>query len=79
MIFILTEQVLNGTVTMDVMVSGVEATSFTDAVATLCSICEKRGLKMQNERRGEKSFAYSLPGKFQIYGHMDGKPLKMLE
>jgi hypothetical protein len=73
MIFVVTEQVMNGTVTMAVITSGIEAETFHDAVEILK---QQRGFdKAIIKEETPEEFVYNLP---QCFGIMKSEPLRML-
>lgn len=90
MIFILKEQVMNGTVTMTIMVTGIEADSFEEAVNKF-----KKHTKSNNiniivlgdvvsilNGKCPYTFSYTIPSgfgnNFSIFGSIEYKPLKIL-
>lgn len=80
MIFILKEQAYNGTVTMSVMITGVEAKNFKEAVQKLKQkIKEKPELNCNILEDSDEKFYYSIAGGFPISGILENEPLKMLE
>jgi hypothetical protein len=73
LIYILVERILNGTVTMDTIITGVEAHSFDEA-------CEKvtqfeNWSKAINIKRTDDCLSYGVPGAFSVWGRMESKPL----
>jgi hypothetical protein len=73
LIYVLVEQALNGTVTMDTIITGVEAHSFDEA-------CEKvtkfeNWSKAINIERTDGCLSYIMPGTFSVWGRMESKPL----
>ena len=79
MIFTLQESVMNGTVTMQTMVTGVEAKDFEDAKDRVLAIMKKNCPQAIINHNNKNSLNYSIPGDFEINGYMADKPLKMLE
>ena len=71
--------VRNGTVTMDVITSGIEADNFSQAIEKLLAICNKKKVKLTSEKRTNSEFSYRINGDFPVDGYLTDKPLKMLE
>ena len=76
--YILTEQVMNGTVAMSTTAIGVDAPGWTEAVLKLRS-CFAPGGTVQIHEQNADVFAYTVPGgSFPVYGRMENKPLKVI-
>ena len=77
-IFILNEQLLNGTVTMDIWTKGIIADSFEEAVQKLKNNSLDR-IKIHKD--DSDGFHFSVPQNegvsFEVYGIMNNKPLEM--
>ena len=76
MIFILTEQVFNGTVTMSVIPTGVEADSFKEAVNKIKD--KLKSIPHEIKRDDDDVFRYSTEGDFPLVGYVTKKPLEIL-
>lgn len=76
MIFILKESILNGTVTMQTIVTGIEADSFKEAINKLKEFSGYKNLNAEINNDTEEYFSYSIL--FKLHGIMDNKSLKML-
>lgn len=81
MIFILNEEVLNGTVTMSIHSKGIEAETFEEAVEKLKrSFTEK--IIIHENYDNNYSFNFSViqpdPTSFQVVGRMENKPLEII-
>jgi len=77
MIYILTEEILNGTVTMDIVIKGIEAECFEDAKSEF----KKRfGDKIEIYREDDEYLSYSVPqnGIFKVEGRMKNKALELI-
>ena len=85
MIYILTEQIMNGTVTIDTSVTGIEAVDFEEAkhklkVAAGDNGIGEHGVEMENERDADDGFRYVIRGgTFPVVGRLSNKPLRMLD
>lgn len=78
MIYLLTEQVMNGTVTMDIITTGIEADSFDEAFEKLTHF--ENWHMATNITKDDKAVSFSMPtpsGGFGIGGLMKNKPLKI--
>ena len=78
MIFILNEQIMNGTTTMSIMATGIEADSFRIAVDRLKASAVIQNLILTIVSDDLKIFSYSIAGQFPIFGKMDSNPLKVI-
>lgn len=79
MIYLLTEQVLNGTVTMSINSTGIEAGNFEEAVEKVKKMDEND--KFVNVFQDEKTFScYVLQERsiFQVLCIMKNEPLKII-
>lgn len=77
MIFPLIEQVFNGSVTMDVIVCGIEAPDYEAAVAILRAQPSLEGIDLRGTGRGEIGYTLS-GGTFPVSGYLRRKPLTFL-
>lgn len=77
MIFIVTEHIMNGSVTMDTMVTGVEADNFDAAVEKLKAHPEVSRAKIIVN--SEDDFQYRIAGEFPVWGRITDNPLTMLK
>lgn len=83
MIFILTEQVMNGTVTTSTIVTGIEADSFAQAVDILKQQPGMVNITVTKET--EQEFSYHMKSDLQmrynlyVTGNMNYKPLTFLQ
>ena len=78
MIYLLTEQVMNGTVTMDIMTTGIEADSF-DAAFEKLTHFENWHLAT-NIQKDDKQVSYVIPDTadgFGVGGSMKNEPLRI--
>ena len=76
MIFVLTEQHMNGTVTMNTMVVGVDAKDFKTAVSKVKAMgnVHRATIHLEDDRQ----LYYSIPGHCPVVGNMRCEPLKIL-
>jgi hypothetical protein len=78
-IYIVTEQVMNGTVTMNTMVSGIKAKDFRWAVLKLKRKLAKFQFPSKIYTDSDTEFSYSINGQeFPLFGRMTDKPLKII-
>ena len=78
MIYLLTEKVMNGTVTMDIIATGIEAESFDAAFEKLTHF--ENWHTATNILEDDKQVSYTLPdpaGGLGIWGSMKKEPLKI--
>jgi len=80
MYYILNEELMNGTVTMDIWNSIVEADSFSEAIEKL-----KKNFKkpVENITETNDSFRFSVPQtneeiRFEVWGRMTNKPVDII-
>lgn len=77
-IFILTEQLLNGTVTMDIWTKGILADSFEEAVQKIKNDSLE---KIKIHRDDSDGFSFTVPQNegvtFEVYGTLNKNPLEM--
>jgi hypothetical protein len=76
MLFALSEQMMNGTVTLSVVVSAVEADTFPKAIAKIKAQPGFTGAQVVQE--DHSVFSYSIKGSFSVYGRMTEEPLKII-
>ena len=79
--FLLTEQIMNGTVTMQVVSTGVEAETFKDAIMKVKNELKKGLLnfsKMAILTETDFEFSYSINQQFPCYGRMENKVLSII-
>jgi ribosomal protein L11 len=76
MIFILLEQVFNGSVTMSVSPTGVEANSFKEAVTKVKKELKTLPHKVEIKFDDDDKFQYSI--EHDLVGRMKKTPLKIL-
>ena len=77
MIYILEESVMNGTVTMSTIVTGVESDTFAGAVAVVKALPKFQSTWIHCD--SPLAFKYTIPGgDFPVYGQMTPEPLRML-
>lgn len=75
---------MNGTVTIQTVVSGVEANSFEEATERVVALLDERNLHLDDEhkisyRKGNKFLDWLIPERMPIVGRMSSDPLHMLE
>ena len=78
MIYLLTEKVMNGTVTMDIIATGIEAESFDAAFEKLTHF--ENWHTATNIRKDDKQISYTIPDPvdgFSVYGSMKKESLKI--
>ena len=78
MIYLLTEQVMNGTITKDIITTGIEAESF-DAAFEKLTHFENWGQAV-NVAKDDKQVSYTIPGSsggFGVWGLMKNEPLRV--
>ena len=78
MIYLLTEQVMNGTVTMDITTTGIEAESFGAAFEKLTHF--KNWHLAVNIQKDDKQVSFDIPdpaGGFGVWGSMKKEPLEI--
>jgi len=76
-----TEQVMNGTATMTVKVSGIRAHSFHEAAKILLKLVQKAGGTGKIEEALDNrpdNLTYLIPGEFPCIGKMEDQPLIVL-
>jgi hypothetical protein len=74
MTFILTESLMNGTVTLNIKSTVVIADNFVSAVDKVIKHCDEEGVMLNIHRKDSKDFSYSVKDFFNvIYGHMGDK------
>jgi hypothetical protein len=79
MILILTEQPMNGSKSMAVYTTGVEADSFKEAVARVKNAGAEKNLKPVIHSDNDAEFSFTIPSDmFPIFGVMRNSALKML-
>lgn len=78
MIFIVTEQIMNGTVTMDVMAYGIEENSFGEAKRYLRRVVATKGGEITHADNDRIDYSISQKSDFTLYGSMKKQPLKIL-
>ena len=75
------DQVMNGTVTMQTVISGIRATSFKEAVQQFKSKCKEK-VSLQITQESNDTFTYTIIQEQNSYlsvcGHIQYEPLKML-
>lgn len=78
MLFLLTQQVLNGTVTMSVISTGVEAIDFASAKKKVLFMpgFEINPHTVDTDTDTELSFTF--PGYYVTWGRMENKPLEVI-
>lgn len=80
MYYILNEQLLNGTVTMDIWSTIVEADSFPEAIEKLKDTFKS---SIDNIRETEDSFSFNVPQPdntpFTVYGRMSNKTVSIIK
>jgi hypothetical protein len=77
MIYILVEQTLNGTVTMNSQISGIKAKSFNDAVRKLLSL--QTMSKAKDIKKSSKELTFVIEGElFNTAGTMSNQPLNII-
>ena len=80
MIYLLTEKVMNGTVTMDIIATGIEAESFDAAFEKLTHF--ENWHTATNIQKDDKQIGYTIcpaiAGGFGIYGSMKKESLKIM-
>jgi hypothetical protein len=80
MIFILTEQIMNGTVTMDILTTGIEAESFEKAVEKIKKLSNFKNVTIHVDT--DTMFDYTFPkngnNDFPIFGNLQYKPLNII-
>ena len=80
MIYIVTESLMNGTVTMSINTFGIKAESFIEAKSKLITTLNIKLLGMWRELVSwdiDKIFRYSVDG--SVIGSMENKPLEIYE
>jgi hypothetical protein len=81
-IFIITERLMNGTVTAGISTSGLEANNFEEAADKFVLLLTKgfvrRGQVGKIDRQA-KSVSYSIDGTYLIVGEMTDEPLNMVK
>jgi hypothetical protein len=81
-IYLLIEQLMNGTVTMNIYPSGIKAESFADAVLKLKEKIEKieniRQNKVDIKSDNDNEFSYTINDELIMYGRIENKELKMM-
>jgi hypothetical protein len=75
MIYILTEQFMNGTVTMGITTTGIEADSFNEACKKLTTF--QNWNKAENAIFSDSQVTYTIPGVFPTFGCMKNEALKI--
>jgi tRNA/tmRNA/rRNA uracil-C5-methylase (TrmA/RlmC/RlmD family) len=78
MIFVLNEAVMNGTVTMKTIITGVEGSSFEVARAKLKTKLATLSNVTIKEDSAER-VAYAISGQMAVWGVMESKELEMLK
>ncbi len=78
MIFILTESVMNGTVTMDIITSGIEADTWEEARAVLKSLPGVRSADIRTDDNTEVTY-YKDAMTLGVQGIMKNEPLNMVD
>ena len=74
--YILTEQIMNGTVTMEILSTGIDAKTFEDAVKKVKNL---PGLsKATICADSESGFGYLISSQCSCYGRMENKVLKII-
>jgi hypothetical protein len=78
MMFLLTESILNGTVTMSVHGVAVDAPDFASAKAKLKAMPNMVNAAIHTD--SDEVFSFSIPQQdvFGCFGHMENKPLKVI-
>jgi hypothetical protein len=74
--YILTEQIMNGTVTMQIISTGVEAETFEDAIIKIKNLPNFPIMTIQKENNSE--FSYYISGQFPCFGRMENKILRVI-
>jgi hypothetical protein len=82
-IYILNEEVMNGTVTIQILTSGIKAKNFKEAVEKLKNEILKTPVDNVNET--DNSFSFSVPQDkeklhglhLELWGRIEDKPLKI--
>lgn len=74
--YLLTEQIMNGTVTMQIISTGIEAETFEDAIAKVKHLPNFGKATIHTENN--LIFDYSIYGQAQCYGRMENKILRII-
>lgn len=74
--YLLTEQIMNGTITMQIISTGVEADIFGYAIAKIKDL--PNFVKATIHTENDLEFSYSIAGQFPCYGRMENKVLKII-
>lgn len=78
--FILMEQMMNGTVTLSVNPSIVKAKSFTEAKEVIIEVCKEKGIGLVGLRSTDEEFTYRIEGDpLFIHGRMKNKAPTILK
>lgn len=81
-IYIIEEQILNGTVTMGISQTGIEAESFQEAVEKFLKYLEDKGNKtVKIAQNSDEAFSYTVEQEeefFTVCGRIKKEPLKIL-
>ena len=81
MIYIVKESVMNGTVTVNINVTGIEADTFEHAISRFKEIAETNGIKLTNPQQTKDNFFFNESSTtldespFYISGIIESKPL----
>ena len=79
MIYILIEHVMNGTVTMNTITTGVEAETFKDAIEKVKGMEGFRKFKPEINKETDKEFEFQFPNQdLPVWGGMTDKPIKII-
>jgi hypothetical protein len=78
-IYLLVEQMMNGTVTMEIMSSGVKASSFIEAVSKIKEKIKSMEISTLNIRTDNNDeFSYIINSEIVIYGQIKNKELNII-
>jgi hypothetical protein len=78
MIFVLTERIMNGTVTMGVMTTGVEENTFEAAINKVKNLKNFSSAIINEETEHVFTYHINNDSGFPVYGLLDDKPLKII-
>jgi len=74
--YILVEQIMNGTVTMQIVSTGIDAPTFEEAIKKVKNM--KNFGKATITSETDKIFHFVLQGNFPCYGTMENKVLELI-
>jgi hypothetical protein len=74
--YLLTEQIMNGTITMQIISTGIEAETFEDAIIKIKNIPNLSRATILTEN--DLEFNYFITGRFLCYGRMENKILHII-